>query len=122
LIKLMKVMAKRGRLGYLVAVRDAAVDLFDEAAGRLVAEVRTAVPMTEQLRGEVTQQLSTRFGKTVRLRESVDTDLIGGMVIRVGDTVFDSSVASRLDKLGKSASAGFARQLMEHADRFSSSS
>jgi|TARA_R110002072_G_scaffold160354_2_gene311540 F-type H+-transporting ATPase subunit delta len=122
LVKLMKVMAKRGRLGYLVAVRDAAVELFDEAAGRVVAEVRTAVPMTEQLRGEVTQQLSSRFGKTVRLRESVDTGLIGGMVIRVGDTVFDSSVASRLDKLGKAAAAGFARQLIEQSDRFSSSS
>ncbi|WP_438811130.1 ATP synthase F1 subunit delta [Rhodopirellula halodulae] len=121
LIKLMKVMAGRGRLGYLAAVRDAAVDLADEAAGRVVAEVRTAVPMSDQLRGEVTEQLSQRLGKSVRLRESVDADLIGGMIIRVGDTVFDSSVASRLDKLGKSAAAGFARQLMEQSDRFSSS-
>lgn len=122
LVKFMKVMAGRGRLGHLVAVRDAAVGMHDEAAGRLVAEVKTAVPMTDQLRGEVIQQLSNQFGKTVRLRESVDADLIGGMVIRVGDTVFDSSVSSRLDKIGKSAAAGFARQLMNSSDRFSSTS
>jgi len=121
LLKFMKVMAGRDRLGYLSAVRDSAIKLHDEYVGRVVAEVRTAVPLTDALRSTVTDQLSSRLGKAVRLEERVDDSLIGGMVIRVGDTVFDSSVASRLDKIGKAAAAGFAHQLIEKAERFASS-
>ena len=120
LIHLMKVMARRGRLGYLQAVRDAAVEQYDQQHGRVVAEVRTAVPLEEPLRGEVAERLSASLGKQVRLRERVDQTIVGGMVIRIGDTVYDSSVAGRLDKLGRAASAGFARRLLEQSGRFAS--
>lgn len=121
LSRLMKVMVRRGRLGYLPAVRDAAVELHDETLGRLVADVRTAMPLTDELRDEVSRRLAESFGKQVRLKETVDESLIGGMVVRVGDTVFDSSVAGRLDKIGRAASRGFSHQLLAHAERFSSS-
>ncbi len=120
LVIVMKVMAARGRLGYLPAVRTAADEIFDEATGRAVAEVRTAVPLDESLRTEVIDQLSRRLGKQVRLREKVDPSVIGGMVVRVGDTVYDSSVASRLQKIGRAASAGFAHRLIASADQFAS--
>lgn len=122
LVRFLKVMAKRNRLGYVVAVRDSVTSLYDEMTGRLLAEVRTAVALTDSLRDEVTQQLSQRFGKQVRLREVVDESLIGGMVVRVGDTVFDSSVASRLDKIGRAAASGFAHKLIENSSRFTSAS
>lgn len=120
LLRLMKVMADRGRLGFLAAVSQAADALHDEVIGRVVAEVRTAVPLSEELRNEVTQRLSQSLGKQVRLQESVDPSLVGGMVIRVGDTVYDSSVASRIDKIGRAARDGFARQLLQQSDRFAS--
>lgn len=118
LLQLMKVMVRRGRLGYLASVRDAAVMLHDQALGRVLAEVRTAVPLDDQLRSDVTSRLSSTLGKQVRLRESVDASLLGGMVIRVGDTVYDSSVAGRIEKLGKAADQGFARRLLDSAERF----
>lgn len=121
LVRFLKVMARRDRLGYVAAVRDSVSWLHDEMTGRLLAKVTTAVPLTDSLRGEITNRLSDRFGKSVRLRESVDDSLIGGMVVRVGDTVFDSSVASRLDKIGKAAATGFARHLIENSNLFTSS-
>ncbi|MEM9365809.1 MAG: ATP synthase F1 subunit delta [Planctomycetota bacterium] len=120
LIRFMKVMASRERLGYLRSVRRAAEALHDDAMGRVVAEVQTAVPMDDSLRNDVVSQLSGRLGKSVRLRESVDPDIIGGMIIRVGDTVFDSSVSGRIAKIGRAASAGFATQLVQQASRFGS--
>lgn len=120
LIRFMKVMVGRGRLGYLAAVRDAAVGLHDETLGRVVADVRTAMPLSDELREEVSRRLGETMGKQVRLREQVDESLIGGMVIRVGDTVFDSSVSGRLEKLGRAASRGFSHQLLAHAERFTS--
>jgi F-type H+-transporting ATPase subunit delta len=58
------------------------------------------------------------MNKQVRLRESVDPDLIGGMVIRVGDRVFDSSVSNQLDKMAKRTRSGFASQLLQKFQQF----
>lgn len=115
LLTFLKVMAGRHRLAYVHAARDAMVKLDDEASGRLLAEVHTAVAMSDRLREDVTEQLNAYFKKSVRLHEVVDPNIIGGLVIRVGDTVFDSSVASRLSKMGDAASAGFSNRLLEQS-------
>lgn len=116
LVTFMKVMASRERLGYLSAVRDGAEAMFDEMSGRVLATISTAVPLSDDLRGKITQQLGNALSSNVRLRELVDPDLIGGMVIRVGDTVFDGSVANRLEKLSQKTAAGFSGALL---NRFS---
>ena len=110
IVNFMKVMAGRGRLGNLNAVRDGAVALFDEMSGQVLAKVSTAVPLDETLRGQITEQLGAALNRKVRLKETIDEDLIGGMVIRVGDTVFDNSVANRLDSIAKKAQEGFLSQ------------
>jgi len=81
--------------------------------GRLVATVETAVPLDDALRSNIEEQLGSIMQKQVRLSESVDPELIGGMVIRVGDRVFDSSVSNRLDALARRARNGFSSQLLQ---------
>ena len=120
LIKFLKVMAGRDRLGYVAAVRSAAETIHDEMMGRLVASVRTAVPLDDALRAQITDQLGSMMDKQVRLRESVDPDLIGGMIIRIGDRVFDSSVANQLDKMARRTRSGFSSQLLERFGQFTS--
>ncbi len=121
LVKFLKVMAKRDRLGFVGAVRTAAVSINDEMQGRLVAEVRTAVPMDEATRAAVVSRLSSTMNKQVRLVETIDPDLIGGMVVRVGDTVFDSSVANQIDKMSRRARDGFSRELLKRFESFAGS-
>ena len=120
LVKFLKVMAGRGRLAHVNAVRAAADDMYDEILGRVVASVKSAVPLDEELRSKISEQLGSVMQKQVRLRETVDPDLIGGMVIRVGDRVFDSSVSNRLDKLAKRARDGFSSQLLHRFGEFTS--
>ena len=112
LVKFLKVMAGRGRLAHVAAVRTAADAIHDEMLGRLVATVQTAVPLDDALRSKIEEQLGSIMQKQVRLSESVDPDLIGGMVIRVGDRVFDSSVSNRLDALARRTRNGFSSQLL----------
>jgi len=119
LVKFLKVMASRERLGYLHAVRVAADSIHDEMLGRAVASVRTAVPLTEDLRNQISTELSRFMNKQVKLRESVDSDLIGGMIVRIGDQVFDSSVANQLNKLGRKARSGFSSHLSSKLSQFS---
>jgi F-type H+-transporting ATPase subunit delta len=119
LVNFLKIMGKRGRLGYVAAVRTAADSLQDEMLGRLVAEVKTAVPLDDATRALVISRLEATMNKQVRLRESVDASLIGGMIVRIGDTVFDSSVANQIDKMTRKARAGFSRELLRRFESFS---
>lgn len=120
LVNFLKVMASRDRLAYVAAVRNASNDIVDEMTGRLLAHVRTAVPLDDTLRQQITTQLGSRFNKEVRLRETVDPDLIGGMVIRVGDSVFDNSVANRLETMARKTRDGFSNKLAEKFDQLTS--
>jgi F-type H+-transporting ATPase subunit delta len=122
LIKFLKVMAARDRLGYVSAVRTAAETIHDEMMGRLVASVRTAVPLNDDLRTQIANHLGSMMNRQVRLIESVDPDVIGGMIIRVGDRVFDSSVANQLNKMARRTREGFSAQLMSRFSEFTSSS
>lgn len=120
LVKFLKVMAGRGRLGYVDAVRNAADDIHDEMMGRVLASVQTAIPLSDALRSQITDQLGALLNKQVRLRESVDPELIGGMVIRVGDKVFDSSVSNRLNKMARRTRDGFSSQILHRFAQFTS--
>ncbi len=120
LIKFLKVMAQRGRLGYVSAVRHAAEVLQDEIQDRVIAEVRTAISLDDSTRQSVISRLQQSLNKTVRLKEIVDPELLGGMVVRVGDTVFDGSVANQIDKLAQRVRAGFSSELLKRFESFTS--
>lgn len=62
-----------------------------------LAEVRTAVNLTDDQRRRLAEALSRATGRTVDLKIVVDPSVIGGVVARVGDEVFDGSIASRLE-------------------------
>jgi hypothetical protein len=71
-----------------------------QAAG-LVAWVRSAVQLTEEERVLLKRRLRERFGQEFVLRVEIDPTLIGGLVVRAKNQVFDGSVAGRLDALSE---------------------
>jgi F-type H+-transporting ATPase subunit delta len=76
-----------------------AEELAREAAHRserTLAEVRAAVPLTDEQRSRLADALTKATGHPVELKIDVDPSVVGGVVARVGDEVFDGSVASRL--------------------------
>jgi F-type H+-transporting ATPase subunit delta len=62
-----------------------------------VAEVRSAVPLTDEQRARLEEALSRATGREIEAKVFVDPTLVGGVVARVGDEVFDGSIASRLE-------------------------
>ena len=70
--------------------------IVDEAAGRLVAKVTAAVPITSEQEERLIQQLSAYSGKQVRLETTTDAQIQGGVIVQLDDTVFDASVASQI--------------------------
>lgn len=73
----------------------------DQARNITDAEVRSAVQLTDKDFRELRERLCKATGKNVRLQSRIDTTLIGGMVVQIGDTVIDGSVAKKLSLLRK---------------------
>lgn len=63
------------------------------------AEATTAIPLSPEQAQRLTESLHTLTGKTVNLTTSIDAALVGGVVVRMGDTVIDGSVRGKLERL-----------------------
>jgi F-type H+-transporting ATPase subunit delta len=67
--------------------------------GRVEVIVETAYPISNPIRERITGRLAQLLGRQVMLTTEVNEDLLGGLVVRVGDTVYDASLAARLKKM-----------------------
>ena len=105
-VNFFKLLALKQRERYLVAIMDVFSAIVDEAAGRLVATVTTAVPITAEQEERLAQQLSTYSGKQVRLETITDPQIQGGFIVQLEDTVFDASVATQLQRLKQQLARG----------------
>ena len=77
------------------------VSLANRSRGIVIAMVSSAVPLTDEEQAALTAKLSSYTGKTVELNLSVDPVLIGGLTVRIGDTVIDGSIKGHLASLKK---------------------
>ncbi len=73
--------------------------LYDEKAGRVHAEVVSAVALSEDEQSTVTSALSEKLDKTIILENKVDPGILGGLVLRFGDLVVDGSARTQLRKV-----------------------
>ena len=93
-------LAVHKRLGALPAVRDRFEALRAEAEGAVDVDVISAFPLDDTQSRELANALGSKLSRQVNLTSSVDAGLLGGVVIRAGDTVIDASVRGKLAKLG----------------------
>jgi F-type H+-transporting ATPase subunit delta len=91
-----------GRARDLPAVADQFVARAAELRAEAVAEVRSAVPLDSDQQTRLAEALSRATGKRVTVKVIVDPSVLGGLVARVGDTVIDGSVRSRLEQIKES--------------------
>jgi F-type H+-transporting ATPase subunit delta len=93
------VMAANRRLFVLPRMIEAVKGLIAQARGEVSAEVTSARPLTDAQREELARTLREKVGRKVKLEERVDAGLIGGLVVRVGSRMIDTSIRSKLAKL-----------------------
>jgi F-type H+-transporting ATPase subunit delta len=92
-------LAENHRLGLLPEISAQFETLKAEIEHSIDVEVTTALALTDAQRETLSKALSTRFGRTVRLHETVDASLLGGAIVRSGDLVLDGSLTGRLARL-----------------------
>lgn len=88
---------RRQRLLRMIAVQFHA--LVDEHAGRTHVEVTVARPMESDQLAEVARGLSAALGKTAIPHLQVNPDILGGIVVRTGDTVYDGSIKRQIERM-----------------------
>lgn len=91
-----KVVARNGRLFALPTIISAFTALCAAGRGEIAAEVTSAAPLSKAQLAELAGTLKARIGKTVTLTEHVDPSLIGGLVVKVGSRMIDSSLKTKL--------------------------
>jgi F-type H+-transporting ATPase subunit delta len=92
-------LSDRGRMSHLPEVAESFEVLAEEKSGRVRAEVVSATELPQEYYDNLRQTLERVTGKQVVVAPRVDPSLIGGVVTRVGDHVFDGSVKHRLGEL-----------------------
>lgn len=93
------VLAENRRLGQLPAIMRAFRQLASRHRGETNAEVTSAHPLTDDQVAELKQQLRQRVGREVSVDLAVDPTLLGGLVVRIGSQMIDSSIRTRLNAL-----------------------
>ena len=115
----LKVLIRHGRMELIDEIRELVVRVREELAGQQRVGVRSAQPLTGKSRQRVVSQLKDKLGFDPILQESVDEGLIGGLIIQVGDTVYDSSLRTRLKTLAGRLTERTLNEIQSGRDRFS---
>jgi F-type H+-transporting ATPase subunit delta len=94
----LQVLLQNQRLAELHEVNKLFAFVLDERAGVVLASVTTARPVPTQTQDALRAKLSAMTGKNVRLSFQTDQELIGGIVTRIGSTIYDGSVRNQLER------------------------
>jgi F-type H+-transporting ATPase subunit delta len=98
-LSLVLLMIRRGRPAAIDRMVAHFGELLRDERGIALAEVRTALPLEDEQRDAVARRLAQLTGAQVEMNERVDESLIGGIAVRIGDTLYDASVRNRLERL-----------------------
>jgi len=118
MLNFLKMVAQRDRFDCLNAIHSSTISAHDEMAGRVKATLTTASEVSKSVQDSVAEKLSGILGKEVNLSCVVDEDIIGGMVVRVGDTVYDGSVVNQLQQVRTKAIQKAVDAFREKLDKF----
>jgi ATP synthase F1 delta subunit len=100
-VNFLELLAERHRLPATFRIRRAFDELWREEHRMLPVEVTSAVELDEGLVRSIGERIEERTGRRIELTSRVDPDIIGGLVLRVGNKVLDASVHGRLERLRK---------------------
>jgi F-type H+-transporting ATPase subunit delta len=114
------VLNEHDRLDLLPAIAAAARQLYEQRTGHVRIQVRSAVPLPDDQRDRLRQELRATFRKEPVLETRVDPGLLGGLVVQVGDWLYDASVSTQLDIIRNQLIERSSHEIQSRRDRFGS--
>jgi len=97
----LRILLKNQRLAEIAQVNVKLAQVLDERAGVVSAQVTSARPVADSIKTALEEKLRLITGKRIRLSFQTDETLLGGIVTRIGSTIYDGSVRTQLQRLGE---------------------
>lgn len=101
LANFLDLLAEKHRLPVLMRIRREFEELWEKENRRIAVTVTSAVDLDPAVVGRVGEEIERQTGQTVELSSKVDAEILGGIVLQVGNMVLDASIRNRLEKLKK---------------------
>jgi F-type H+-transporting ATPase subunit delta len=101
LVNFLELLAEKHRMPAIFRIRDSFDELWAEENKRLEVIVTSAVPLDEAIVKRVGDEIARQTDREIDLRSEVDEDVLGGLVLRVGNMVLDASLRNKLERLRK---------------------
>jgi F-type H+-transporting ATPase subunit delta len=98
-INFLKLLIDKKRIDALADIESCYRQQMDEVLKKLRATVKTAFPLSEEMLAYVTSGLEKMTGKQVEVTVETDESLLGGIMIGLGDTLYDGSIKSQLNNM-----------------------
>lgn len=117
----LQVLAKHDRMDLIRVVVDQAWRENERREGKKRVIVKTAQPLSESEMSSVQQKINAAFDFEPVIQPETDPNMIGGLIVQVGDKVYDSSLRTKLNSLKVKLRERFANEIQSGRDRFSSS-
>lgn len=114
----LKTLARRGRMDMVREIRIACRRLDDRRKGRVPVKVTTAAPLDETTKNSLVAKLRKLVGGEPEIFVEVDPGMIGGIIVRAGDVVYDASIASQLNKVRQNMIDRSAHEIQSRRDCF----
>ncbi|WP_243544420.1 ATP synthase F1 subunit delta [Pseudodesulfovibrio tunisiensis] len=99
-------LAEKGRLEQIPAIASDYKDMLDVAQGIVTGELVTVKELSEERKTELKGRLEEKAGKKLELAFAVDKDILGGVVLKIGDKVLDASLRAQLQNLKENIKRG----------------
>ena len=105
LVNFLELLAEKHRMPAIFRIRRTFDELWAEENKRLEVTLTSAVELDEGIARRVGDEIARQTGREIDLRSEVDEDVLGGLVLRVGNMVLDASLRSKLERLRKEVAA-----------------
>jgi len=101
IVNFLETLLERHRMPVIFRIRDAYERLWDQENQTLPVEVTSAVDLDDATVKSIGERIGEQTGQRVELTSTVDPSILGGIVLRVGNSILDASIKHRLDQLRK---------------------
>jgi len=118
LVIFLKVVAHHGRLDCLRAIHRQTHAAFDKLRNRIPVRLSTAEPLSAAAIEHIAESIRVKLGGEPVFQHETDPALIGGAVLRIGDAVYDGSIANQLQNLRQQMIDRTAHEIQSRRDRF----
>jgi F-type H+-transporting ATPase subunit delta len=106
LLNFLSLLIEKHRMPVIFRIRDAFEQLWEEENRTLPVEVTSAIELDASTIESLAKNIGERAGRKVKLATRVDPDILGGLVVRVGNSILDASIRNRLEQLRRHVAQG----------------